>query len=554
MKVLLLQSPVDPASAANVKNLPPLSLGIIVSYLRKNNINVKAYDLNENIYNNHHKTPKEEWLQLYNKDFLLNCLNDPDQIEKISDLYKYVLEGININEYDFVGISAGSCASFFEIHSSFLLGKLIQTKYNKPVVFGGVNVGIMFTNPLFDEVFQMVVKNFKYILIGPGEKSLVRLLQAYENGSIDEVYPTLNGSILFSRGYIFPNTVDNPTFTCPDFSDFNMDFYKTYLVENNEEKNIKQLYKLAFPFNVQLANFIKTNIPDLNHSANLIPYFFNYHCQYNCAFCPESSNAYKPITKDVKEIIDDISFLQNQYGSKYFQFLNNSFNLTPAFVRDFCTMLIDRGIKIYWSDCARVNGLTKELLELMYMAGCRKLIFGFETGSEKLLKYINKRLDTKKLSEVLQWCSELGIYGELEIIIGLPYEYDEDFDATYAFIEKNKKNINSIYPNRYYVIRHSLLGRYPEKYGIEIIQGETYESMLAQYKLLSINNFQVDQKDTGKTHFHVLKFNELNGRSFDIIEKETDIKFVKMTGLMLKLPGFEEMLQIENDIRRKVTG
>ena len=94
MKILLLQSPNDPKRMVNAKSLPPLSLGIIVGYLRKNNINVKAYDLNENICKNYSKIPKEEWLKFYSKEFSKDCLNNPDKIGKISDLYQHILTEI----------------------------------------------------------------------------------------------------------------------------------------------------------------------------------------------------------------------------------------------------------------------------------------------------------------------------------------------------------------------------------------------------------------------------------------------------------------------------
>ena len=99
------------------------------------------------------------------------------------------------------------------------------------------------------------------------------------------------------------------------------------------------------------------------------------------------------------------------------------------------------------------------------------------------------------------------------------------------------------------MVSNSLLGRFPEKYGIEIFQEKTYDTMLAWNKQSSINNYQPDLNNLGNTHFHVLKFNEINGRSHEIIEKETHMKFMRMFNFMLEFPGFTEMKKIKNRIR-----
>jgi anaerobic magnesium-protoporphyrin IX monomethyl ester cyclase len=70
-------------------------------------------------------------------------------------------------------------------------------------------------------------------------------------------------------------------------------------------------------------------------------------------------------------------------------------------------------------------------------AGCRKLIIGVESASNKILNLIHKKIDLAQIEVLLKNCSEIGISIDLEIIIGFPHESDQDFLDTYSFIIKN---------------------------------------------------------------------------------------------------------------------
>ena len=70
---------------------------------------------------------------------------------------------------------------------------------------------------------------------------------------------------------------------------------------------------------------------------------------------------------------------------------------------------------------------------MLYESGCRKLVFGFETGSNKLLNLFDKKLDLEHAVNVMRWCKEAGIWADIEVIVGLPYELEEDFQDTVRF-------------------------------------------------------------------------------------------------------------------------
>ncbi len=200
----------------------------------------------------------------------------------------------------------------------------------------------------------------------------------------------------------------------------------------------------------------------------LLPYRFTRGCPFECIFCISStqrlSHALLP-----DEIVSHLESLQGEHHPTGFFFLNDTINISKKYIMDLCDKIIARKLKILWSDCARVDHLDQETLFKMREAGCIRLIYGMETASPRLLKYINKKIELKDLENVLRWTDEAGIWSGVEVIGGFPHEKQEDIEATISFLKENEKYINRIYLNHFDLRGNSVLYNSPERYGIKRI-------------------------------------------------------------------------------------
>ncbi|RYD06049.1 hypothetical protein N752_05850 [Desulforamulus aquiferis] len=282
----------------------------------------------------------------------------------------------------------------------------------------------------------------------------------------------------------------------------------------------------------------RTLPPQERKETLILPYVFNYNCSYRCAFCVQSREDKPPVVaKDARSVVDDIEALNSKHNTEYMRFYNNAFNLSTSFVREFCNLVLERGLKFYWSDCARFNNLTEEMVDLLYRSGCRKLVFGLDTASKKISKLIDKRLNLEQARQVLGWCHARGIWAELEIIVGLPYEQEEDFEDTYCFVQENmqKGYITGFHLNRYFVIPCSLLGSKPEQYGIRLhCSPDGYEKLLKRSAeiLIALTAPQGDTISIPPRQYQILRYSELTGRTVEQIVEETEDKFKRMRSLM----------------------
>lgn len=553
-KVLIMLAP-NESAYQQISNIPPLALGVLKGYLMQKRIHTKIYDLNVTLHKCSSELPLTVWNFIYDTKRVMNYLKG-DSDQEIDNVLSCLVSGIELTGYDLIGVSLGADFSWLEMHGGMLLAKWIHEKYKIPVEIGGNNVHYLLQfqkdfKELWDALFHVEL----YICVGPGETLLTQLVTMIRDGGVDHSYYTLPGAVWREDNEIKSNAQDIPSLTMPDFSGLDLDAYKVCIraVDTQEAQRLNeiQLLKWPQPYPLMASNVNRAELSSEEKKEILvIPYIFNYNCPYRCAFCVQSGDDKKKIVvKPTEVILDEIELLMEKYNSNFFYFYNNTFNYTPKFVKEFCEGVQRRGITFYWSDCARFNNLDYNLIEMLYNSGCRKLVFGFETGSKKLLKIFDKRLDLDHAENVLQWCKEVGIWADIEVIVGLPYELEEDFQCTLDFIKKNEKLINNFASNRYFVVPDSLIGKYPEKYGIKLVRAKKRYDKLVESCYESFTNGK--ENINGASNFQVYRYSEINGRTHNEIVVETNNKVKRLLKAYLELPIAQETMVMEWKVKNQ---
>lgn len=199
------------------------------------------------------------------------------------------------------------------------------------------------------------------------------------------------------------------------------------IIENKTRKPESDIEKFALNYDrLHLADRFKEGILMRNYEREnyrSFPVFIGRGCSRRCAFC--EYNQFKYRARKIPAILQEIEYFVKNYSADYFAFADPSFCERKNFVREFCEILIERYPGIKWSCEARVD-TPLDILELMAMAGCIDLAFGLESGSEKVLKAINKDIDLSLTYEFVKACHSLGIRTHMFLLVSLPEETEED--------------------------------------------------------------------------------------------------------------------------------
>jgi radical SAM superfamily enzyme YgiQ (UPF0313 family) len=122
-------------------------------------------------------------------------------------------------------------------------------------------------------------------------------------------------------------------------------------------------------------------------------------------------------------------------GSFQFFFVDNTFNLPPWYAKEICRKLIDTRLDISWWCIIYPKDVDEELVKLMARAGCKQVSLGFESGSEKILKTMNKRFKPEEVRQISEMLTEHGIRRIGFLLLGGPGETKETVDESLAFAD-----------------------------------------------------------------------------------------------------------------------
>jgi len=162
-------------------------------------------------------------------------------------------------------------------------------------------------------------------------------------------------------------------------------------------------------------------------------------CPFNCTFCSVSSIWGKQYTYlSADRIIAEIEYLVKKFGVKGIYFREDNFTLNSKRIEEFCEKLIRKHINITWACEARVDNISKELVELMSAAGCKAFYFGVESGSQRILDMINKQITLEQIENAINCCKRYGVRSYCSLITGLPGETYEDYLLTKTLMNKLK--------------------------------------------------------------------------------------------------------------------
>lgn len=158
-------------------------------------------------------------------------------------------------------------------------------------------------------------------------------------------------------------------------------------------------------------------------------------CPYKCIYCdrPHLGNIFRPHSP--KRVIEDIKRAM-ECGIKSFQFFDDTFTVVKSRVEDICRMIIEDGLDITFSLRARVNTVDEGLLISLKKAGCRRISFGVEAGSNRMLKSLRKNITIEEVTRAFQLCKKIGIETLADFIIGGPDQTKKDVEETIDFALK----------------------------------------------------------------------------------------------------------------------
>ena len=266
-----------------------------------------------------------------------------------------------------------------------------------PIALGGPHVSSNVRHALSFPAFDFAV-------LGEGEATLDALVRTLEAG----------GSPASVEGIAFRQGRD--------------------LIVNPRRPPLQDLDGLPFPAYDLIPDLAVYVPPPCNYKkrpvANVIT---SRGCPNACTFCDRSVFGQCLRQRSAANIAAEIEDLYRTYGVREIAFVDDTFTIRPARIRELFALLAEKTISFPWTCMSRINTVDRDLLRFMRDRGCWHISFGIESGNEEILRRIQKNISLEQVRRVVAWCRELGMRTKGFFIIGHPGETLETIEQSIQF-------------------------------------------------------------------------------------------------------------------------
>ncbi|TSD01039.1 MAG: anaerobic magnesium-protoporphyrin IX monomethyl ester cyclase elongator protein, partial [Parcubacteria group bacterium Athens0714_26] len=208
-------------------------------------------------------------------------------------------------------------------------------------------------------------------------------------------------------------------------------------------------------------------------SRPVVTMFSARGCPHRCTFCSLGSKIWR--YRNTKDVVDEMDFYRTKFGARSIQIYDDEFiGMSPMQnerVKGFCDEIIRRGLHkklafLVQGRCSQFINL--DVLKKMREANFIWILWGVESGSQKVLDFIKKDIKIENVYRAFDLTKQVGIKSLMFIMVGFPKETPEDVKLTANLIEKIKPDqvrihITTPHPGselRKYMEEHNLIDVY----------------------------------------------------------------------------------------------
>lgn len=163
---------------------------------------------------------------------------------------------------------------------------------------------------------------------------------------------------------------------------------------------------------------------------NLMVFEGSRGCPYKCIFCLQIMYGNRYRKKSASKLIAEVDYAVQESGVENGYFYDLEFTLNKDLVNKLCDHLIERKYNFSWTCQTRTDSVDSQILKKMKEAGCKIIHFGVETGSEKILELINKKITLQEIEKGIEMTKRAGIETACFFMFGFPGETETDFLKT----------------------------------------------------------------------------------------------------------------------------
>jgi magnesium-protoporphyrin IX monomethyl ester (oxidative) cyclase len=213
------------------------------------------------------------------------------------------------------------------------------------------------------------------------------------------------------------------------------------IISNPARPPIKDINKLPFPAWELLprSKYRLNGFQDIGFKGEQLGKLISTRgCPNKCTFCSSAHFWGKPRFRNVDNIFEELVFLTRKLKVRHIDFMDDCLTIPVSRFRELCNRIIENNLDFKWSCYSRVQNINEELVQLMKKAGCFIVLLGIESGNQKIIDSIKKKITLEQVTNAVTLFKKYDIDCLGFFMIGLPEDTKETVYETVNFARKLK--------------------------------------------------------------------------------------------------------------------
>jgi len=161
-------------------------------------------------------------------------------------------------------------------------------------------------------------------------------------------------------------------------------------------------------------------------------------CPYGCTWCQKSVFGRSFRVRSPQKVAEEMSLIKQQYHPDQIRIIDDVLGIDRRWARAWREAVLAQDAVLPFECLSRVDLVDEELICLLRDAGCRRIAFGAESGSQKVLDAMDKGTTVEQIRQAAALCRAHGIETYFYLMVGYPGEEWADLLKTVDLLRQTR--------------------------------------------------------------------------------------------------------------------
>ena len=216
------------------------------------------------------------------------------------------------------------------------------------------------------------------------------------------------------------------------------------VVQTPARTKFKELDELPLPNRDAIPNEKYLETWKNNHGESSMTISTQRGCPYTCKWCSTAVYGQSYRRRPAHLVAQEMKMLKDKYNPDAIWFVDDVFTINHKWLTAFHEEVVKQNAQIRFECITRAERLNDEILKLLKEAGCFRIWIGAESGSQKIIDLMDRRVDVNHVKKMIQNTNNLGIETGTFIMLGYPGETEKDIYTTIKYLKDANPTLYTI--------------------------------------------------------------------------------------------------------------